>query len=613
MIFNMDPAEDGKEDAGKENLSEEEQLKEKEQCREFRALFRGAMNAAPKDLFAGNRRNIRREYVKQCVAIAALSQGLSYKELDESIGKLLPQELNSDGKNPLSRRSFFRMKKKMMTTYNPKLRYDVLFGKTGRPRKYEDSVDNEFVKWLKDQQTTNLERLMSSMIEKYTELHITIVGARFAERLSRDGIRRRINELLRQNKFRMRTPKVIEAKRCIRYETTYYWYHDPDVVRILTTVDPAFLFNADETEINRKGGAPGKVACKEGEQPCLVVEDRGGSHVTLFLVISAVGEVMTPTVVLHGPPQEYVKCPHLLPQLKFYETGNGYMTKECFKQIMVECFIPYVNNKRKALDDEIAMLEGKVRDREGTRADVHHLQQLKSVNKRAALIVDGHKSRYFDETFEVLRAADIDLLVLPAHSSHLTQPLDLKLNGLIKDKFKDWYAQRLPGVLDDTVTCRPSPSKRSRSAEGSQAESEDSDGMKVKAEYDRLYVMSAIRNAIPAALTPSNILSAWRTSHLYPFTTDPPYTREKEAEYQNEMVASSGVLVKLNPIELTDGKRTGLVNRRIIGYVNTPEFSSAMIDVLTGDVEPQPCEGSCDYLDCWWGSCDRINRIIYPG
>ena len=74
--------------------------------------FSRCNECSAKSPFAGNRRNIRREHVKQCVAIAALSQGLSYKELDDSIGKLLPQELNSDGKKPLSRRTFFRMKKR---------------------------------------------------------------------------------------------------------------------------------------------------------------------------------------------------------------------------------------------------------------------------------------------------------------------------------------------------------------------------------------------------------------------------------------------------------------------------------------------------------------------
>jgi len=36
---------------------------------------------------------------------------------------------------------------------------------------------------------------------------------------------------------------------------------------------------------------------------------------------------------------------------------------------------------------------------------------------RAVLIVDGHKSRYDPRTFRALREANIDLVILPAHST----------------------------------------------------------------------------------------------------------------------------------------------------------------------------------------------------
>ena len=58
----MDPDEDCKEDSRKENLSEKDQVLDEKQCREFRALFRGAIKAAPKEFSAGNRRNTRKEY-----------------------------------------------------------------------------------------------------------------------------------------------------------------------------------------------------------------------------------------------------------------------------------------------------------------------------------------------------------------------------------------------------------------------------------------------------------------------------------------------------------------------------------------------------------------------
>ena len=49
-------------------------------------------------------------------------------------------------------------------------------------------------------------------------------------------------------------------------------------------------------------------------------------------------------------------------------------------------------------------------------------------DERAALIVDYHSSRYDLESFVSLNKAGIDLIILPAHSSHITQHLDRTLN-----------------------------------------------------------------------------------------------------------------------------------------------------------------------------------------
>ena len=171
---------------------------------------------------------------------------------------------------------------------------------------YEELVDQRFWMWLSDESTTTVEKLGCRMISKYRDLHGIILGEEKAKQLNSEGIRRRINNILVCHGYHMRTPKLLDAKRCIRYETLRLWFENEDVVKALTSVHPMFLFNADKTEINRKGGAPGKVACKEGEQPCLVVEDRSGSHVSLFLVVSATGERMD-TIVFHGKPHQYVK------------------------------------------------------------------------------------------------------------------------------------------------------------------------------------------------------------------------------------------------------------------------------------------------------------------
>ncbi len=68
---------------------------------------------------------------------------------------------------------------------------------------------------------------------------------------------------------------------------------------------------------------------------------------------------------------------------------------------MKDVFIPFVNETRRR----------------------HNL-----VGKPAALVVDGHISRFSLETALLLINEGIHLIVIPAHSSNVLQPLDLGLN-----------------------------------------------------------------------------------------------------------------------------------------------------------------------------------------
>ncbi len=556
-----------------ENLSKEEIL------RTYRMFRRDALKCAPHDEF----NVVRPEHETQARAAAAVHLYRSFNELSQIIPKAEFVSLSS-----FKRARFIRDH-----IPNPTLTYSVYFRYNGRPRKYDSVVDDGLIKWLRDVSTTSVEKLMSGLISKYRYFHQLAVGEDEARKLKREGIRRHLNDLLRANGFRMRAPKVIEAKRCVRYETIYNWQTNRDVVVSLTSVDPDFLFNCDETNVNHKGGIPGEVACLKGTQPCIVVEDREGNHVTLFLTVSATGEVVNP-IIIHGKPHEYIKpeCKELVPQLRFYETENGYMDKACFKRIMIESFIPYVKEKRDKIIKEIRTLEEKLNTFSELQSDPKKkrekkemeslLSRLVAKNTHAVLVADGHKSRYDPETLQVLRDADIDLLIIPAHSSHILQPLDLRLNGLIKDEFRTAWIEDIPTVLLATVTLKPK--------KGSPTELEF-----VKAEYDRVHMISAIRNAISKALTPSNILSAWKTAHLYPFLRDPAYTKEKELENLREL-RSSSIQAKVSDIQETDGTRTGVINLPATGVINSESNLPIMREMLTREFVSVESNDSADVV-----------------
>ena len=95
---------------------------------------------------------------------------------------------------------------------------------------------------------------------------------------------------------------------------------------------------------------------------------------------------------------EYVKC---------HFTKNGCMANYTFHCIMVDIFILYIKRKREALG----------------------LPETEPVT----VDVNGHNSRYNYQMLNVQAENNIHLLVIPAHSSHRMQPLDLKLNKLVED------------------------------------------------------------------------------------------------------------------------------------------------------------------------------------
>jgi len=217
----------------------------------------------------------------------------------------------------------------------------------------------------------------------------------------------------------MKKPKLVDAKRCAIMPILEDWYGDPELAKFLPALNPKLFFNMDETQITLKRSSPGKAVTVDKVQPVLATDDRTSTHVTLLLTVSAYGKVVSPSCVLHGGPAKYLHDPSSVSDLRLYQTDKGYMDKDTFYRIMVEVFIPYV---------------------EQTRLELSKLNP--KVNKRAALVVDGHKSRYDPRTFRALQEAGITLIILPAHSSHLTQPLDLHLNSIVKSEFAKIMASK---------------------------------------------------------------------------------------------------------------------------------------------------------------------------
>lgn len=65
--------------------------------------------------------------------------------------------------------------------------------------------------------------------------------------------------------------------------------------------------------------------------------------------------------------------------------------------------------------------------------------QEKSKTKKELLIIDGHSSRENPGAMQLLSETDINVLILPSHTSHILQVLDVAISVSIKHCFIDIF------------------------------------------------------------------------------------------------------------------------------------------------------------------------------
>ena len=98
------------------------------------------------------------------------------------------------------------------------------------------------------------------------------------------------------------------------------------------------------------------------------------------------------------------------------------MTNELMRSWLVHVFIPHVNTIRRSRD------------------------------QHALLICDAHVSRHNANVWDVLKANNIDMLVLPAHVTSVVQPLDVGIFAKYKGQFREYYKDKgIYGLLQASV------------------------------------------------------------------------------------------------------------------------------------------------------------------
>ena len=164
------------------------------------------------------------------------------------------------------------------------------------------------------------------------------------------------------------------------------------------------MFNFDETHVRHSSsGGREKVAVEAVTRRAFAIARNAKMHITLGVLVSAEG-IAHDTLVIAPRKTIPAEALELIDTLAmcFAFSEAGWMTKSVFENWVERVFLPAVRQAR--VDPK----------------------------KPALLILDGHSSRLSYQAAKRLKDEYIDVGILPAHSSHITQPLDVCVFGALK-------------------------------------------------------------------------------------------------------------------------------------------------------------------------------------
>lgn len=154
-----------------------------------------------------------------------------------------------------------------------------------------------------------------------------------------------------------------------------------------------------------------KAACLvDSAKPCIPTSETT-EHLTLCLFIAANGTHLRPTVIF-----PLKNAPALVNEITQYYNiagqDNGWINGAIFTQLIMDQFVSEINDYR-------------------TKNNCQ--------NQYCMLLLDNHSSRNNLNTELLLNQHKIVIWFLPPHSSHITQPLDLSCNGVLKQQLAKLY------------------------------------------------------------------------------------------------------------------------------------------------------------------------------
>lgn len=174
---------------------------------------------------------------------------------------------------------------------------------------------------------------------------------------------------------------------------------------------PAKIWNVDETGISLDHTPP-KVLSMRGCQPFSVTSGRS-STTTLIAAASALGQTIPSYVIYKGQRLTHELVSEGMEGSKFTTSPNGWVTSDIFLDFFANHFLQHVTERP------------------------------------LILLYDGHSTHITFDIIETARQSDVHLFVLPPHSSHLLQPLDVS----VFSQFKKHLNTEMHKYMHSNPTC----------------------------------------------------------------------------------------------------------------------------------------------------------------
>jgi hypothetical protein len=315
-----------------------------------------------------------------------------------------------------------------------------------------------------------------------------------------------VYEIAEKCSLRIVAPQYLEdaRRRFCDYDTITEFFVKYE---LLFHRDRRLIFNADETMLS--GLKRFRVLAEVNKLP-LVTAEAKLPHLTAMCAISAAGIVFKPFVIL--PKLRSLKrLSEFESDAHFATTPTGWMNRNLFTAWAI-CFCSELSVYRLTLPPEIR-------------------------DEPILLILDGHPSRLHLEALTILDACGVDVLCLPAHSTHVLQPFDVAIASPLKVYFK----KRLMGSLH--LLRDADPNKRE------------------KTDLLRYIMCESFLDAYREATTRTNCAAGFRAAGIVPFAPDLPLSSQYMMDTRSDQIA---------------GRRAGQIN----GMLLTGEEGLAAVALL---------------------------------